>query len=76
MEQICAADSGHSYGDLLPDDALRLVFARTSYADHIRSRLVCKSWKRLLEDEDIKPEFHRLPWIMFLDCHRPGYCCS
>ncbi|KAJ4837869.1 hypothetical protein Tsubulata_019753 [Turnera subulata] len=70
MEQISAANSGHMYGDLLPDDALRLVFARTSYADHIRLRLVCKSWKRLLEDEDIKPEFHRLPWIMFFDCHR------
>ncbi|KAJ4823373.1 hypothetical protein Tsubulata_012894 [Turnera subulata] len=72
MEQT-STENNHRYDllpddryDLLPDDALTLVFSRTSFADHIRLRLVCKGWKRLLEDEDIEHE-GRLPWKMFFD---------
>ncbi|KAJ4822012.1 hypothetical protein Tsubulata_041258 [Turnera subulata] len=50
--------------DLLPDDALRLIFLKTSLVDHIRLRVVCKSWKNLLDGGDIRSA-SILPWIMF-----------
>ncbi|KAJ4822011.1 hypothetical protein Tsubulata_041256 [Turnera subulata] len=49
--------------DLLPDDALRLIFSKTSFVDHIRLKLVCKRWKRLLDGGDIRST-SILPWIM------------
>ncbi|KAJ4828021.1 hypothetical protein Tsubulata_042497 [Turnera subulata] len=52
------------YDYLLPDDALRLIFSKTSFVDHIRLKLVCKSWKKLLDEGDIRSE-NILPWIMF-----------
>ncbi|KAJ4851195.1 hypothetical protein Tsubulata_024367, partial [Turnera subulata] len=50
--------------DILPDDALRLIFSKTSFVDHIRLKLVCKSWKKLLDGGDIRCA-SILPWIMF-----------
>ncbi|KAJ4850358.1 hypothetical protein Tsubulata_031553 [Turnera subulata] len=50
--------------DLLPDDALRLIFSKTSFIDHIRLKVVCKSWKKLLDGGDIRST-SILPWIMF-----------
>ncbi|KAJ4846578.1 hypothetical protein Tsubulata_038050 [Turnera subulata] len=57
--------SATSYGYELPDDALRLIFSKMccTSTELIRLRLVCKSWKRLLEGRDIRP-IDRLPWIM------------
>ncbi|KAJ4822013.1 hypothetical protein Tsubulata_041260 [Turnera subulata] len=55
--------------DLLPDDALRLIFSKTSFVDQIQLKLVCKSWKKLLDEGDIRSA-NILPWKMFYSWQR------
>ncbi|KAJ4832875.1 hypothetical protein Tsubulata_042863 [Turnera subulata] len=57
------APTSYQRYDLLPDDALRLIFSKTSFVDQIRLKLVCKSWKKLLDGGDIRSA-SILPWIM------------
>jgi hypothetical protein len=56
--------SSSSWADLLPELLVQFVLRAPSYADRVRFRAVCRSWRSAVQPRDLPP---LLPWIALRD---------